>query len=61
MSNNTFRAPQKKLQSSFPNVITLRSKTGGRVIKYSLSRNSKPIIKDRGNMIGSSSANSNIY
>lgn len=61
MKNDTFRAPQKALKSSWVEIAYSKPKAGS-LIKKSLSRNSTAIIKSRGTYItNSSNNNSNIY
>lgn len=60
-NNNTFRAPQKNLKTSWVEIVYSKPKAGS-VIKKSLSRNSTAIVKNRGSFLtNSSNNNSNIY
>jgi hypothetical protein len=61
MSNNYFRAPQKQLKSSFPQISFTKAKNVGIVIKKSIGSRPTAIIKDRGLMATSSTSNSNMY
>ena len=62
MKNNSFRAPQKQLKSSWVELAFSKPKSLGPTIKKSLGSRSTAIIKDRGTFATKSSFNnSNIY
>ena len=48
--NNTFRAPIKSLKTSWVSVAFSKPKTGGVIIKRSLSSRPKSIFKDKGQL-----------
>jgi len=47
---NEFKAPQKTLRTSWVSVAFSKPKTGGVIIKRSLSSRSKPIFRDNGQL-----------
>ena len=46
--DNNFRAPQKTLRSSWATMAFSKPKTGGMIIKRSLSSRATPIIRENG-------------
>ena len=60
--NNSFRAPQKNLKSSWVELAFSKPKSAGPIVMKSLGNRSTAIIKDRGTFVTKSSFNnSNIY